>query len=199
MNPPPPSLPKVPSVTKTVKTEQEQGKKQQEQILDSKTQISESSDKEKPISNKNVKEEEKQSEKLVVKEEIKKEEIKETKIQNKKEKGTQEFVQDPYESLLKGDYDQSAKGFRKIYSSKKGGFTIAIMLACERDSIAKALAESNNTRVLIIFPYNFKGRNCFRVIWGYYNKREEAENAFKGLPTVFKDSGAKVVSFEKMM
>lgn len=199
LNPPPPSLPKVPSVTKTVKTEQEQGKKQQEQILDSKAQIGKSLDKEKPISNENVKEEEKQSEKLVVKEEIKKEEIKETKIQNKKEKETQEFVQDSYESLLKGDYDQAAEGFKTIYSSKKGGFTIAIMLACERDSIAKALAESNNSRELIIFPYNFKGRNCFRVIWGYYIKREEAENAFKTLPSVFKDSGAKVVSFEKMI
>ncbi|MCX7830323.1 MAG: hypothetical protein N2445_04610, partial [Acidobacteria bacterium] len=76
--------------------------------------------------------------------------------------------------------------------------TIAIMLACEKDSITKAFAESNNSKELIIFPYNFKGKSCFRVIWGYYNSKGEAEEAFNSIPKVFKDSGAKVVPFETM-
>ncbi|NMC00025.1 MAG: hypothetical protein GYA35_07070, partial [Thermoanaerobaculaceae bacterium] len=92
----------------------------------------------------------------------------------------------------------AAKAFKSIYSSKRGGFTIAIMLACEKDSIAKAFASTNNSKDLIIFPYNYKGRNCFRVIWGYFKTREEAEEAFGKIPKEFKDSGAKVVGFETM-
>jgi len=105
---------------------------------------------------------------------------------------------DPYESLVKGNYEEAAKEFKSLYASKRGGFTIAVMLACEKDSIGKALAETNNSKDLIIFPYNYKGRNCFRVIWGYYQTRGEAEEAFKKIPQEFRDSGAKVVGFETM-
>ncbi len=114
------------------------------------------------------------------------------------EKTTPSPAVDPYESMIRGDYENASKAFRSLYSSKKGGFTIAIMLACEKDTITKAFAESNNSKDLLIFPYSFKGKNCFRVLWGYYRSREEAETAFNSIPKVFKDSGAKVVGFETM-
>ena len=106
--------------------------------------------------------------------------------------------QSPYSSLSKGDYQEAAKQFKSIYSTKSGGFTIALMIACEKDSITKALSELKSPDKLIIFPHNFKGRDCFRVLYGYYNSKEEAQKEFSTLPPDLQASGAKVIPFEKM-
>jgi hypothetical protein len=105
---------------------------------------------------------------------------------------------DPYESLKAGDYSSAAIGFKRNYSSKKGGYTIALMIACETETVQKSFAEAGGSREFIIFPHNFKGRNCYRVVWGYYSSRQDADAAFSKLPGLFKDSGARIVPFESM-
>jgi septal ring-binding cell division protein DamX len=72
------------------------------------------------------------------------------------------------------------------------------MIACEKETVQKGFAESGNSKDFIIFPHNFKGRSCFRIIWGYYPAKQDAENAYKGLPAMFRDSGAKIVPFDSM-
>ncbi len=105
---------------------------------------------------------------------------------------------DPSASMAKGDYDGAAAGFKRIYSQKKGGYTIALMIACEKDTIRKSLEGAGDQNQMVIFPHNFKGRGCFRVIWGWYATKSEAESAFAKLPAMFRDSGARVVPFESM-
>lgn len=105
---------------------------------------------------------------------------------------------DPSASMRAGDYPAAASGFRKVYSSKKGGYTIALMIACEKETIEKSYAGAGQSPDFIIFPHNFKGRGCYRVIWGYYQTKGEAEAAFSKLPELFKSSGAKIVSFDSM-
>lgn len=196
--PPPPTLPKIePPQTKQI-SNIDSG------ISQNKT-VEEKKEEEKPPLESSLKlEQEKKLEEKTIQKPAAQEErkVEENKIQVsvpiKEEKTSTPVLLDPFESLLRGNYEDAARAFKSVYSSKKGGFTIAIMLACEKDSISKALVESNNSKDLIIFPYNFKGRNCFRVIWGYYRTRQEAENAFANIPKVFKDSGAKVVGFETM-
>lgn len=196
--PPPPSVPKATySQSKEVKPQSES---QQKQVANEESKPQEAAVKEKlPEEKQEAKQEEKLPlQKPSVEEEKKTEPKKEIVSVVEKENIVKETSADPYENLIKGNYEEAAKAFKSIYSSKRGGFTIAIMLACEKDSIAKAFASTNNSKDLIIFPYNYKGRNCFRVIWGYFKTREEAEEAFGKIPKEFKDSGAKVVGFETM-
>lgn len=105
---------------------------------------------------------------------------------------------DPFDSMRSGDYDSAASWFKRVYGGKKGGYTIALMIACEKESIQKGFAGSGESKDFIIFPYNFKGRKCYRVVWGYYKTKGEAESAFASLPALFKDSGAKIVPFDSM-
>lgn len=105
---------------------------------------------------------------------------------------------DPSANLRAGDYPAAASGFKKAYSSKKGGYTIALMIACETETIQKSYAGSGQPAEFIIFPHSFKGRGCYRVIWGYYQTRGEAEAAYSKLPDIFKSSGAKIVTFDSM-
>ncbi len=105
---------------------------------------------------------------------------------------------DPSACMTKGDYDGAAAGFKRIYSQKKGGYTIALMIACEKDTIRKSIEGAGAGNEIIIFPHNFKGRGCFRVIWGWYATKGEAESAFAKLPSMFRDSGARIVPFESM-
>ena len=37
----------------------------------------------------------------------------------------------------------------------------------------------------MVIPYRFKGRSCYRVIWGTFATRSEAEAALKKLPAHF--------------
>lgn len=132
-------------------------------------------------------------------EEVKrKEDLKETrKREEKKEETIPETPksEDGHILLSQGMYDEAAKAFKKEFLQKSGGYTIALMIACERDTITKALNESGNSKMLIIFPFTFKGRNCFRVLWGYYRSKEEAEKDYYNIPETFRNAGAKVVSF----
>lgn len=197
--PPPPSLPKTNYSQSNAETKT-QSEFQPKPAMKEKSSPKESTVQEKmPKAEQETKLEEKQPlPKPAVQEEKKIETKKENEPSVEKEDNLRKLSSDPYESLVKGNYEEAAKEFKSLYASKRGGFTIAVMLACEKDSIGKALAETNNSKDLIIFPYNYKGRNCFRVIWGYYQTRGEAEEAFKKIPQEFRDSGAKVVGFETM-
>jgi len=105
---------------------------------------------------------------------------------------------DPSASLRSGEFEKAAAGFKKIYGAKKGGYTIALMIACEKETLQKSFAGSGESDDFIIFPHNFKGRSCYRVVWGYFTSRAEAEAAYSKLPSMFKDSGAKIVPFDSM-
>lgn len=146
---------------------------------------------------------EKQEKDVTFNVEPKKEEPKEVKeaqkVKQKEENSKEERNIDVYSSLAKGDYKSAAEAFKAIYSKKKGGFTVVIMLACESESITKALSEFKNPNEMIILPYNYKGRSCFRVLYGHFKTKEEAEKAFESIPESFKVAGAKVFPFEKMM
>lgn len=85
-----------------------------------------------------------------------------------------------------GQYRQAAQTFQRAMSSKRGGFTINVEVACQDETVAKGLAAAGSDPAFIILPYSLKGRPCYRVIWGHYPDRASAEEAMRGLPEFFK-------------
>lgn len=85
-----------------------------------------------------------------------------------------------------GQYSRAAQTFQKAMSSKRGGFTINVEVACQDETIVKGLAAAGSDADFMILPYSLKGRPCYRVIWGHYPDRASAETALRGLPEFFK-------------
>ena len=56
-------------------------------------------------------------------------------------------------------------------------FTIQVELACQTDTIRKALEEVRDPGKLYILPKKFRGRSCFVVGYGLFEGRKAAERA----------------------
>jgi septal ring-binding cell division protein DamX len=71
--------------------------------------------------------------------------------------------------------------------------TIQLMIACQDDSIAKALAADSKGELWFI-PFAFKGRACYKVYWGEYSSAASAQGALQSLPEAFQAGKPQVVS-----
>lgn len=68
-----------------------------------------------------------------------------------------------------------------------GGFAYSIQLelACEESTVTKALRADLSGRQIWIVPYDFRGRNCYRVLWGRYKTLPKARDAKTSVPAMF--------------
>lgn len=72
-----------------------------------------------------------------------------------------------------------------------GGFAYAIQLelACEESTVTKALRADPSGRQVWVVPYDFRGRNCYRVLWGRYKTLPKARDAKTSVPQMFLRGG----------
>jgi hypothetical protein len=87
--------------------------------------------------------------------------------------------------LKQGKYPEAAQAFAGQLKGSKAEYTIDVEIACQPDTIVKGLTAAQGDPSFMILPYNFHGRSCYRVIWGTYKSRSEAEAALKKLPGHF--------------
>jgi hypothetical protein len=60
--------------------------------------------------------------------------------------------------------------------------TLQLMIACQEETVRRARAAGGDRGSLFVLPYDLKGRACYRVCWGGYASRADAESAAPGLP-----------------
>ena len=61
-------------------------------------------------------------------------------------------------------------------------------LACEIPSLTEAFAHDQPAGTMWVVKTSYRGRACFRVLWGRYPDREAAERGLSAAPAFFSTS-----------
>ena len=88
---------------------------------------------------------------------------------------------------VRARYDAMARDFAAHAS---GNFTVQIQILCEPSNIAKVLSTGGSNVWFV--PQQIKTRACYRVFWGHYNTRDEAQRAMAVIPASLRDPSAAV-------
>jgi hypothetical protein len=88
---------------------------------------------------------------------------------------------------VRARYDAMARDFA---TNAAGNFTVQIQILCEPSNIAKVLSTGGSN--IWFVPQQIKTRSCYRVFWGHYNTRDEAQRAMAAIPASLRDPSAAV-------
>jgi hypothetical protein len=92
--------------------------------------------------------------------------------------------------LRQGDFPAAARSFATSLSAgARGRFTLQMAVACATENVQKAVA-AVPAEEFFVLPVTVKGKDCYRLAWGVFDSRAEAEAARAGLPAYFRQAGA---------
>ncbi|MGH6692805.1 MAG: hypothetical protein ACREF4_19220, partial [Gammaproteobacteria bacterium] len=80
---------------------------------------------------------------------------------------------------------------REFAATATGSFTVQFAIVCEPSNVTKAL-NNGGTNVWFV-PISIKGRACYRMYWGRFGTRDEAERGMASLPAALRESKPAVV------
>ena len=89
-------------------------------------------------------------------------------------------------------YDAMARDFA---ANPRGNFTVQIQILCEPSNLEKAMQDGGD-RVWFV-PQPIGARSCYRVFWGRYATREEAQRALAQVPGSLRDANSAVKAIPK--
>jgi hypothetical protein len=81
--------------------------------------------------------------------------------------------------------DRAERDQRSAAADSDARFAIQLELACEVPSLTEAWAHDRPAGSMWVITTSFKGRTCFKVLWGRYATREEAARALESAPAFF--------------
>ena len=95
-------------------------------------------------------------------------------------------------SASKERYDAMA---REYAASATGNFTVQVQILCDPGNLGKAIAAGGQN--LWFVPQPIGTRSCYRVFWGRYGTREEAQRALANIPASLRDPSMGVKAVPK--
>jgi septal ring-binding cell division protein DamX len=84
---------------------------------------------------------------------------------------------------------------REFAATAAGNFTVQFAIVCEPSNVTKAL-NNGGTNVWFV-PISIKGRACYRMYWGHFGTRDEAERGMAVLPASLRESKPAVVPISR--
>ncbi len=88
-----------------------------------------------------------------------------------------------HQQLSSGNYPQAAATFlghlRNVGTDK---FTIAVGVFCDTSNLSRVVQNSGGSKQLLVLSFDNKGRSCYRVFWGIFDSRAEAQRAIASVP-----------------
>ncbi|HJQ40868.1 MAG TPA: DUF4388 domain-containing protein [Thermoanaerobaculia bacterium] len=93
----------------------------------------------------------------------------------------------PATSEIKARYDAMAREFA---ANATGNFTVQVQILCEPANVAKAMGAGGSN--IWFVPQTIGARACYRVFWGRYATRDEAQQAMAAIPADLRDRSAAV-------
>jgi hypothetical protein len=84
-------------------------------------------------------------------------------------------------------YDEMA---RRYAANPQGNFTVQIQILCDPANLQKAIRDGGEN--VWFLAQALGARSCYRVFWGHYNTREEAQRAMASVPPSLRDPSAAV-------
>jgi septal ring-binding cell division protein DamX len=88
---------------------------------------------------------------------------------------------------IRARYDAMAQQFA---ANPTGNFTVQVQILCEPSNVAKAMSAGGSN--IWFVPQTIGARSCYRVFWGHYNTRDEAQRAMTAIPADLRDRSAAV-------
>lgn len=87
------------------------------------------------------------------------------------------------QQLRSGNYPQASAIFlRHLRSVGADRFTIAVGVFCDTSNVGRVVNNSGGAQELIVLAFDNQGRSCYRVFWGIFDTRLEAERAVGTVP-----------------
>ena len=84
-----------------------------------------------------------------------------------------------------GKLPEAAVQWRRNLLSQTGKFSIQLEIACQEKTVLDALISLDYSKDMIVVPMDFRGKACYRVLFGVFNTAGAAESAKTGLPQEF--------------
>ncbi len=84
--------------------------------------------------------------------------------------------------------DRAARDEKAAAADRDARFTVQLELVCEVPSLTQAWSHDRPVGSMWVTTTSFKGRTCFKLYWGRYPTREEAERALASAPAFFSTS-----------
>lgn len=88
---------------------------------------------------------------------------------------------------IKARYDAMAREFA---ANPTGNFTVQVQILCDPANVAKAMSAGGSN--IWFVPQTIGARSCYRVFWGRYNTRDEAQQAMAAIPADLRDRNSAV-------
>jgi hypothetical protein len=84
---------------------------------------------------------------------------------------------------------------RQYAANPTGNFTVQIQILCDPANVEKAMRAGGENVWFV--PQTISGRSCYRVFWGRYNSRDEAQTALAQVPATIRDESSAVKAVPK--
>ncbi|MGZ5492123.1 MAG: hypothetical protein ACXW3E_00765, partial [Thermoanaerobaculia bacterium] len=84
---------------------------------------------------------------------------------------------------------------RDYAANPNANFAVQFAIVCEPSNVTKAVS-NGGTNVWFV-PISIKGRACYRMYWGRYGTRDEAERGMAALPASLRESKPAVVTISR--
>ena len=92
--------------------------------------------------------------------------------------------------LARGALSEAAHAFSTALAPGAATrFTVQTLTACSPETVQKAVSGTGGTEQLFVLPVVLQGRNCYRLCWGVYDSRQDAESAAP--PAYFRQGGVR--------
>ena len=79
---------------------------------------------------------------------------------------------------------------REFAANPRGNFTVQIQILCNPANVEKAMKDGGANVWFV--PQTLGTRSCYRVFWGNFATREEAQRALASVPAILRDPTAAV-------
>ncbi|HZU53912.1 MAG TPA: hypothetical protein VFF77_08450 [Holophagaceae bacterium] len=102
-----------------------------------------------------------------------------------------------WNALHKGDWDTALAQGSVHRVALKGAWTLRLEVACQPDTLTRAVAAFKEPADLFLVPMAMKdGRICRQVCFGHFASEAEAQAAISRLPGLFSEGGSKPRPFQ---
>ncbi|MGE0454298.1 MAG: DUF4388 domain-containing protein [Vicinamibacteria bacterium] len=91
-------------------------------------------------------------------------------------------------AFRRGQFPEAARGFLANAQAARG-YTVQLLVACSDETVQKA-STAVAADELFILPVHYRGRDCYRLLWGLYDDQKRAEAAVRSVPAYFREGGA---------
>lgn len=102
--------------------------------------------------------------------------------------------------MVNRDYAGAAKAWLPTLEQNREKYTVHLYSYCKSENLGKAFRDAQGSDQFRIVEYtNWQSSTCYRVIWGIYDSKEQAEAARATLPNAYSKAGMDIKQIDKLL